>query len=261
MPKVSVIIPCYNQGQFVNESVQSVLNQTLQDFEIIIVNDGSTDENTINILKQYSHPKLKIINTENHGLAIARNNGIKEASGKYILPLDADDKIAPKYLELAVNVLDKNSDIGIVYCNAEFFGAQNGLWQLPKYSESRMLWTNCVFCTAMYRKEDWQKVNGYNQNMIYGYEDWNFWLSFIENGSKAYKLEETLFFYRKHLKILSMHKDLLGSLRKNFYSCKQLLNNHKKLYFKNPAKILLLFGYHFYVWIRQVILQIIKGKI
>ena len=252
MPKVSVIIPCYNQGQFVDETVQSVLNQTLQDFEIIIVNDGSTEKNTINILKQYSHPKLKIINTDNQGLASARNNGIKESSGKYILPLDADDKIGNKYLELAVNILDKNSDIGIVYCNAEFFGARNGLWQLPKYTESRMLWTNCIFCTAMYRKEDWQKVNGYNQNMVYGYEDWNFWLSLIEIDCKVYKLEETLFFYRKHFKISSMHKDLLGSLNKNFYSCRQLLKNHKKLYFKKPSKIILLFGYHFYVWIRQM---------
>lgn len=261
MPEVSVIIPCYNQGQFVNEAVQSVLNQTLQDFEIIIVNDGSTDENTINILKQYSYPKLKVINTANFGVVQARNTGIQNASGRYILPLDADDKIADSYLERCVHVLDQNQETGIVYCNAEFFGSQNGVWQLPKYSESRMLWTNCVFCTAMYRKEDWQKVNGYNQNMIYGYEDWNFWLSFIENGIKVYKLEEILFFYRQHNISESRNTNLIFNVFRIFFTCKQLLNNHKKLYFKSPSKIVLLFGYHFYVWIRQVILQIIKGKI
>lgn len=93
MPKVSVIIPCYNQGQFVNETVQSVLNQTLQDFEIIIVNDGSTDENTINILKQYSHPKLKIINTDNQPKIILSNNDrfIKEVG--FISQDDSDNSM------------------------------------------------------------------------------------------------------------------------------------------------------------------------
>ena len=95
MPKVSVIIPCYNQGACLEEAVDSVLAQTFQDFEILVVNDGSTDEATIRMLGKYERPKTRVIHTDNQGLAMARNNGIREARGAYILPLDADDKIGP----------------------------------------------------------------------------------------------------------------------------------------------------------------------
>ncbi len=91
MPKVSVIIPCYNHGKYIDEAVDSILNQTFKDFEIIIVNDGSTDELTNNKLKQYDKPKTFVINKENEGLSVARNTAIKRAVGEYILTLDADD--------------------------------------------------------------------------------------------------------------------------------------------------------------------------
>ena len=92
MMKVSVIIPCYNQGQYIEEAVKSVLAQTYQNFEIIIVNDGSTDEFTNKLLSDYDKQKTKVLHTDNQGLASARNNGIKVAKGKYILPLDADER-------------------------------------------------------------------------------------------------------------------------------------------------------------------------
>ena len=122
MPKVSVIIPCFNQGLYLDEAVESVLAQTFQDFEILVVDDGSTDEATIKMLKDYARPKTRVIHTDNQGLSMARNNGILEARGDYILPLDADDKIGPGYLEEAVRILDQHRDIGIVYCEAAFFG-------------------------------------------------------------------------------------------------------------------------------------------
>ena len=110
MPKVSVIIPCYNHGEYLDEAVESVLTQTYQNFEIIIVDDGSTDQSTIDLLKVYRKPKTRVIRTDNQGLASARNNGIKEAKGEYILPLDADDKIGKEYLKKAVKILDENED-------------------------------------------------------------------------------------------------------------------------------------------------------
>src|SRR4051794_26342282 len=106
MPKVSVVIPCFNQGQFVDEAVASVLAQTCRDFEIIIINDGSTDEATNRKLAAYEHPKVQVIRTANQGAAGARNTGIDASSSPYILPLDADDKIAETYLEKALAVLD-----------------------------------------------------------------------------------------------------------------------------------------------------------
>jgi glycosyltransferase involved in cell wall biosynthesis len=99
MSKVSVIMPCYNQGQYIDEAVDSVLTQTYQNYEIIIVNDGSTDEFTNEKLKNYNKPKTQVIHTANQGLSAARNNGIHASNGEFILPLDADDKIANTYLE------------------------------------------------------------------------------------------------------------------------------------------------------------------
>lgn len=119
MPAVSVIIPCYNQGAFIKEAVDSVLAQTFQDFEIIIVNDGSSDAKTNEFLSNFTAPKTTVLSlAENQGPSVARNVAIKAAKGKYILPLDADDKIAPTYLEKAFNVLEQNISVGIVYCKA-----------------------------------------------------------------------------------------------------------------------------------------------
>jgi glycosyltransferase involved in cell wall biosynthesis len=130
-PRVSVIIPCFNHGQYIDEAVGSVLDQTFQEFEIIIINDGSTDPSTVTRLRSYNHSGCKVIETENKGPAEARNTGIKASTGEYILPLDADDKIGPKYLEEAVKALDNDREIGIVYCGVEFFGDKTGKWNLP----------------------------------------------------------------------------------------------------------------------------------
>ena len=196
MPTVSVIIPCYNQGEFVDEAVESVLAQSYRDFEIIIVNDGSTDTLTNALLATYCREKTRVIVTANMGLAAARNNGIAAASGKYILPLDADDRIGPTYLEQAVAVLDGEPQVGIVYCHAMLFGAVATPWQLPPYSLERMLLDNLIFCSAFFRREDWQAFGGYDPGMIYGWEDYDFWLGLIEKGRKVVRLEDTLFYYR-----------------------------------------------------------------
>lgn len=231
MPKISVIIPCYNQGQYLEEAVQSVLNQTFKDFEIIVVNDGSTDQATIEILNNFNMPKTKVIHTTNQKLAMARNNGIKESKGQYILPLDCDDKIGEKYLELANDILDNNSEIGIVYCRAEYFGVKEGEWFLPSYNFPEILLCNQIFCSSLYRKSDWEKVGGYNPNMIYAFEDWDFWLSLIGLGVKVHKIDDILFYYRQHNNATSMINQLQIS---NFVAMKnQILENHKKLYAEN----------------------------
>ncbi|MFH0782747.1 MAG: glycosyltransferase family A protein [Pseudomonadota bacterium] len=196
MPKVSVVIPCFNQGQFVDEAVDSILAQSFTDFEIIVVNDGSTDGQTNRLLENYNREKTQVIVTMNMGLAGARNNGIAVAGGQYILPLDADDRIAPTYLEKAVAILDADSEVGIVYSNARLFGAVETGWLLPEYSLERMLVDNLIFCSALFRRDDWLAVGGYDLGMIYGWEDYDFWLGLIERGRKVVRIEDALFFYR-----------------------------------------------------------------
>lgn len=196
MPTVSVVIPCFNQGRFVDEAVDSILAQSFVDFEIIIVNDGSTDAATNRLLQDYSREKTQVLTTENLGLAAARNNGIAAAQGKYILPLDADDRILPGYLEKAVAVLESDEQVGIVYCRASLFGAVETDWVLPEYSLERMLVDNIIFCSAFFRRDDWLATGGYDRGMIHGWEDYEFWLSLIERGRKVVKIPETLFSYR-----------------------------------------------------------------
>lgn len=233
MTKVSVVIPCFNLGQYINEAVDSVKAQTYQDFEIVVVNDGSTDLETKKIIENLDAPKIKILTTSNQGLASARNNGIESSCGKYILPLDADDRIAPTYLEKAVGVLEKNENTGIVYCQARFFGAKSFEWDLPSFELSRMMIDNLIFCSAFFRRKDWEAVGGYNPNMVYGWEDYDFWLSLIELGKEVYRIPETLFFYRarKDSMVNSMSEEKL------LYSYKQLGKNHKKLYIDNIDEI------------------------
>ena len=186
---VSIIIPCYNQARYLPETLQSVLDQTYSNWECIIVNDGSSDQTEEIALEWVSKDnRFKYLKKVNGGLADARNFGIKASVGKYILPLDSDDRIAQTYIEDAANILDKYPEIGIVYCKATFFGNQTGTWDIPKYSLRRSLLFNTIFCSALFRKNDYNKTNGYNTNMIYGYEDWDFWLSLIERGTKVYKI-------------------------------------------------------------------------
>ena len=235
MPKVSVVIPCFNQGAYLDEAVQSVLNQTYVDYEIIVVNDGSTDEITTTLLESYNKPKTRIIHTDNQGLPSARNNGIAIAKSEYILTLDADDKIGETYLENAVQILDSQPDIGIVYCDAEYFGEITGSWDLPKFSIENILVMNMIFCSAVFRRTDWEKVNGYNVNMIYGYEDWDFWLSLIALNRNVHKIQKVLFYYR--IKKDSMIKQLNQDRDRHIQMLSQGFLNHIPFYKIHIGKI------------------------
>ena len=194
-PLISVIVPCYNQSIYMDECLQSVLDQTYQNWECIIVNDGSPD-NTEEVAMKWveKDSRFNYLYKENGGLSSARNAGIEIANGEWILPLDCDDKIGSQYLELATVQFDK--DYTIIYCEAEFFGDKKGKWELPEFSTLELSKGNPIFCTAFYKKSSWQKVNGYDTNMIHGLEDWEFWLSIIHESGKVFKIDEVLFYYR-----------------------------------------------------------------
>jgi len=198
LKKVSVIIPLYNQYEFLEEALQSVENSTYSNVEIIVVNDGSNDVSQETIKKCISKfNNIKLINQNNMGVCTARNSGIKEASGDYILPLDADDKIAPTYIEQAVKILDANENIGVVYCEAEYFGAKSGKLNLKPATIKNMLIQNRIFPSALFRKEDYYKTSGYRKELEIGCGDWDLWLQLIELGCKTHKIPQPLFFYRK----------------------------------------------------------------
>ena len=239
-PLISVIIPCYNQGKYIEETVQSVLNSTYSEFEIIVVNDGSTDSLTNEILKSHSWPKTTIINTKNIGVSDARNTAIKYSTGKYILPLDGDDKISSDYFNDAVEILENNPNIKVVSCDVQFFGRKKGIYNLPEYSLEKLLGQNILVVSCFFRRDDFDKTIGYNPNMVYGYEDWDFWLSLMESGGEVYNIPKVHFYYRitKKSRNRSIKDDQYILLRKQIYE------NHKDLFSKTFLDPRLTFEYH-----------------
>lgn len=232
-PLVSIIVPCYNQGKYLGEALDSVLAQTYQDWECVIINDGSRD-NTEEVAQEYCQRDCRFtyLYQENQGVVAARNNAIRSSHGQYILPLDGDDKIAPTYIEKAVAVIEQNPEVSIVYCDAVRFGAREGLCLLSEFSVERMLIENCIFCTALYRRSDYDKTIGYNPNMNQGLEDWDFWLSILEQGGTAYKIPEVLFYYR--INNTSRNRSL-DNIRIKLIDT--IVSNHPQLYFKCYSEI------------------------
>ncbi len=194
---VSFIIPCYNDGIYLEDAIASCRNQTYKNIEIIIVDDGSDDLDTLAYLEKLStEVDIKIITGRHAGPSAARNLGIRNASGIYIFPLDSDDKIAPSLIEKAVSVLEKHPEVGFVYSLAEKFGEVNGKWDLPAFHISNFVWDNLIFNAALYRKADWEAVGGYDEGLVHGNEDHDLWLSFVKNGLTPYRIPEVMFFYR-----------------------------------------------------------------
>lgn len=242
MCKVSVIVPCYNQGKFLQETLASVRSQIFTDWEIIIVNDGSDDAETIKLLSVLDAPKINVIHTGNKGVAAARNRGIEAAKGMYILPLDADDLIEKDYLQKAVERLEVDEVLKVVYCNGEYFGDEKGLIRLPDYDEKKMLQQNLIFCTAMYRRSDWFQVGGYDEDFLTGWEDWEFWLRLIDDERQVYKLPGVHFYYRikNHSRNAGLQNERLQKAEQ------QLYDKHIKFYRKfYPTPISLIRNYEY----------------
>ena len=207
---VSIIIPCFNHENFIEETIRSVATSAHSPIEIIVVNDGSSDNSELVVKSlQHHYPNLKYISQKNAGPAAARNRGIKESNGKYILPLDADDLISADYIEKAVDMLENDPLVKLVYCNAEFFGERQGKWNLPEFKIDKLAIDNMIFCSAVYRKADWTLTGGYDERMTWGWEDWEFWISLLKNGGEVVRLPITGFYYRvrKNSRRKSTNKD------------------------------------------------------
>lgn len=227
MEKVSVIIPCYNDGSYIRESIESVRNQTYPNIEIVVIDDGSDDNETRQILNELPND-IYLLRSEHVRPAGARNLGISKSSGKYILPLDSDDRIDATYIEKCVNILNNNEKIGAVYCYADLFGEKSGAWELPKYSFKNMLVDNIVFVTAMFRKDDWKNVGGFDTAMDSGMEDYAFWISILALGKEIYQIPETLFHYR--IKKKSRTTEFLNDIEKTKDMYRKIYYNHQDFY-------------------------------
>ena len=198
-PLCSVIIPCFNPGAYLREAVESALASRPPTVEVVIVDDGSTENETLRLLREYeAHPGIRVHFQKHQGPSAARNEAIRRAAGKYILPLDADDKIHPDFIAKAVDALERNERAGLVSCGVEYFGNRTGRCRLPSYRFPGILLRNSFVSSCVFRRADWTAVGGYKPNLLHGGEDWDFWISLIELGREVVQLEEVLFYYRQH---------------------------------------------------------------
>ncbi|RZJ66076.1 MAG: glycosyltransferase family 2 protein [Flavobacterium sp.] len=196
-PRISVIIPCFNRAHFLDRTLQSVLDQTLADWECIIINSGSDDTKQVAQKWVEKDSRFSYFEKENQGPSSARNLGVAKSSAPYIFPLDDDDYIESGYFEKAVAILDADPEIKVVHARVMQFGHITGELVLPKYSYDALLLRNCIICCSFYRRTDFDRVKGYDDNLFI-LEDWDFWLSMLDDNSKVHRIDEFMYNYRKH---------------------------------------------------------------
>ena len=203
MPEVSIIVPCYNQAEFLDEALQSLYDQTYVHWECIIVDDGSPDNTAVIALEwEAKDPRFIYLYKDNGGVSSARNFGINHSNGKYIVTLDADDKYEATFLEKALNALINNDKVGIVSSWGRYFTKDKQLLVFKSTAKSvtDFLFHNGVnMGSSLFRKECWEEAGGYDENPRNGYEDWEFYLRVCSLGWKVHIIEEVLFFYRQHI--------------------------------------------------------------
>ncbi|SDH42229.1 N-terminal domain of galactosyltransferase [Flavobacterium omnivorum] len=199
-PSLSIIITCYNLGEYLEEAIASIKEYSMnEDYEVILVNDGSTNATTNAILEEVvkSDKAIIYINQSNLGLAKARNNGIKQAKGKYIIPLDADNKLRPEFIEQTISILNNNLEIDVVHGNAQNFGNKVSIWKSKPFNFPEMLLNNYIDACAGFRKSTWEKLGGYDETMpVMGFEDWDLWLRMGNAGCRFEYVDELFFDYR-----------------------------------------------------------------
>ncbi len=208
-PLVTVIIVCFNYGKYVREALASVLDQTFQDFEVIVVEGGSTDPDTIAEVRRLepdAPPNVRILyRSESHLVGDNRNFGIREARGRYIVCLDADDKLKPAYLEIAV-FLAETCGYDLVYPSIQAFGASDLRWNVVDATLPVLMRENQVSTIALFRKSVWAHIGGFRDwglGEAYVPEDWELWLRMIAHGFRPKSISSALMLYRVHAGSLS----------------------------------------------------------
>jgi glycosyltransferase involved in cell wall biosynthesis len=204
-PEISVVIPCFNDGIFLPETIARLKTQTHKNFEIIIVNDGSTDQKTIEVLSELEKENIIVLHKKNGRMSSARNHGVNHAKGTYIAALDADDYFDPGFFEKAVAVLKSDPKVAAVTSYIQQFGEFRKVFKPRGGNEYNFLFSNQCPACAMVRKDCWDEVGGYDEAMIYGYEDWEFYIRITQKGWRIHVIPEKLFFYRQTKK--STHKN------------------------------------------------------
>jgi glycosyltransferase involved in cell wall biosynthesis len=201
--RVSVIIPCFNLGRYLPEAIASVHRQTLAGAEILVVDDGSTEPETLEALTAAEPSVSRIVRSGNRGLSAARNLGIRHASGAYVCCLDADDVLDERWLEAGVARLDADPGLAFVSHWVEAFGDEQGEWTPGRSDLSALLDRNVFNGAALFRRELVDAVGGFDESMRHGCEDWEFWIRVMAAGHRGATIPAVLYRYRRRADSMS----------------------------------------------------------
>jgi glycosyltransferase involved in cell wall biosynthesis len=227
---ISVIVPCYNQGEFLNQCLESVHNQEFKNWECIIINDGSND-NSHEIAIKWTNidTRFKLINISNSGPSFARNTGIGMANGKFILPLDADDYLSPNYILSCVDFLERNHEYKVAYGAVQNFGTCNDFqFNQSNFDYKLHLVSNQIHVSGVFYKKDSDFINGYDNSMRDGFEDWEFYIRLLNDQSKVFQLKLAVLYYRR--KNISRNENLLRNQLNVFTTENYIYNKHVEKY-------------------------------
>jgi len=223
-PRVTVIIPCYNDGKYIDDAINSILNQTYHDFQIIVVDDGSTDAYTIDKLNNLKYPKTRVLYKTNGGVSSARNFGAKQSDSEYLVFLDADDFFDNTYLEKGVKILDNYPEVGGISNYTRYFYEENPDKITDYYRPKgggieNFLLENNGCSNTLIRYKCWVDAGGYDENLL-SHEDWDFWIKITKKGWLVYTIPEVLGNYRitkksKYLKFKNKRIELLRKIIEN----------------------------------------------
>jgi len=256
---VSVVIPCYNSAALLPDTVQSVVAQTLRDKEIVLVDDGSMDD-TGRLIEELiaAHPscRMTLVSQANAGVGAARNRGIAAARGRYILPLDADDLIAPAMLAACAALLDDQPETALVFTDRQDFGDLTGAWEAGRFEVNRLKYFNQLSYCTMFRRTMWEEIGGYRVN-VSGFADWDFWLAAAARGFRGHHLRAPLLHHRRHAhshlrQIAGDYERLFATIilnNREVYSALEIAAADRFLATGEPAALLragkLIFAHHY----------------
>ncbi|NNE43549.1 MAG: glycosyltransferase, partial [Gemmatimonadetes bacterium] len=197
-PSVSAIVPCFNYGRLVTEAVNSLRNQTYPGLEIVVVDDGSTDTETQEALRELERDGVRVVHQENRGLVGARNRGVEETRGDLLLFLDNDDLLEPEAVELLVAGLAANPECGFAYPDQWFFGDEELIWETQPFNAYDLCWANHPTVCSLIRRDALESVGGYDPRMTHGWEDWELWQSLAAAGAPGRRVPAPVFRHRRH---------------------------------------------------------------
>lgn len=247
MPRLTVLMPTYNVAPWVEESIRSVLNQTYRDFELLVVDDGSTDD-TLDRIRSIQDSRIRIAAfPDNVGLAENLNRGLDIIDTELVARMDGDDIAEPDWLETGVKILDSHPEVGICSFGFQFFGTKNTLVRFPEQhedSKAQMLF-GCTVIVPVFRKSVFSNNNLRYRTDTFPAEDYSLWAE-AYRVTQVYNVQRTLFHYRTHPSQISTARREAQIVKSNEVRMKMLewmspdFNDEEKHYFLNifvPCKI------------------------